>query len=125
MRKWGMVPTLFGLDGGYGARLAATHKEARKLFSFDQFQIALPLNRIGIMLRANRHPNRWMSADTKFCPKVSGRRKRPQRRKGREMPNLNINGRNMSVEAANDTPLLWVIREQLQMTGTKFGCGAG
>ena len=41
------------------------------------------------------------------------------------MANLNINGRNMSVEAANDTPLLWGIREQLQMTGTKFGCGAG
>ena len=41
------------------------------------------------------------------------------------MPSLNINGRNMSVEAASDTPLLWVIREQLQMTGTKFGCGAG
>ena len=41
------------------------------------------------------------------------------------MPVLNINGRNMSVEAANDTPLLWAIREQLQMTGTKFGCGAG
>ena len=41
------------------------------------------------------------------------------------MPNLNINGRSMSVEAAGDTPLLWVIREQLQMTGTKFGCGAG
>src|ERR1700710_1304801 len=38
------------------------------------------------------------------------------------MPNLNINGRSMSVEAAGDTPLLWVIREQLQMTGTKFGC---
>jgi isoquinoline 1-oxidoreductase alpha subunit len=31
----------------------------------------------------------------------------------------------MSVEAAGDTPLLWAIREQLQMTGTKFGCGAG
>src|SRR5438105_13609096 len=41
------------------------------------------------------------------------------------MPNLTINGRSMSVDAANDTPLLWVIREQLQMTGTKFGCGAG
>ena len=41
------------------------------------------------------------------------------------MPNLNINGRNVSVEAAGDTPLLWIIREQLQMTGTKFGCGAG
>jgi hypothetical protein len=37
--------------------LAATHKAARKLFSFDQFQIALPLNGIGIMLRDNRHPN--------------------------------------------------------------------
>ena len=41
------------------------------------------------------------------------------------MPILTINGRQHSVEADNDTPLLWVIREQLQMTGTKFGCGAG
>jgi len=41
------------------------------------------------------------------------------------MPNLNINGRSVSVEAPADTPLLWAIREQLQMTGTKFGCGAG
>ena len=39
------------------------------------------------------------------------------------MPTLTINGRSMSVDAANDTPLLWAIREQLQMTGTKFGCG--
>jgi ferredoxin len=41
------------------------------------------------------------------------------------MTTLNINGRNMSVDAAGDTPLLWAIREQLQMTGTKFGCGIG
>ena len=41
------------------------------------------------------------------------------------MANLIINGRTLSVEAAPDTPLLWVIREQLQMTGTKFGCGVG
>ena len=41
------------------------------------------------------------------------------------MPVLTINGRQYSVEAPEDTPLLWVIREQLQMTGTKFGCGAG
>src|SRR5690242_4670447 len=41
------------------------------------------------------------------------------------MPNLNINGRTVSVDAAGDSPLLWAIREQLQMTGTKFGCGAG
>ena len=59
-------------------------------------------------------------------PTVSCRRKRLHTPEGEaQMPNLNINGRNMSVEAANDTPLLWVIREQLQMTGTKFGCGAG
>jgi isoquinoline 1-oxidoreductase alpha subunit len=57
---------------------------------------------------------------------VSCRRKRHHAPAGEEtMPNLNINGRNMSVEAAPDTPLLWAIREQLQMTGTKFGCGAG
>jgi hypothetical protein len=54
------------------------------------------------------------------------RRKRFSSPAGKEtMPNLNINGRTLSVEAASDTPLLWVIREQLQMTGTKFGCGAG
>jgi isoquinoline 1-oxidoreductase alpha subunit len=41
------------------------------------------------------------------------------------MPILTINGRQHSVEAASDTPLLWVIREDLRMTGTKFGCGAG
>ena len=41
------------------------------------------------------------------------------------MPNLVINGRTMSVDAANDTPLRWVIREPLRMTGTQFGCGAG
>jgi isoquinoline 1-oxidoreductase subunit alpha len=41
------------------------------------------------------------------------------------MPTLNINGRQHSIDVANDTPLLWVVREHLQMTGTKFGCGAG
>ena len=41
------------------------------------------------------------------------------------MAKLEINGKAHSVDAPADTPLLWVIREQLQMTGTKFGCGAG
>ena len=41
------------------------------------------------------------------------------------MVNLNINGHDHSVDVPNDTPLLWVIREHLQMTGTKFGCGVG
>ena len=38
---------------------------------------------------------------------------------------LTINGFRRVVEMPDDTPLLWVIRENLQMTGTKFGCGAG
>jgi len=36
-----------------------------------------------------------------------------------------INGKRSSADAAPDTPLLWVIREHLKLTGTKFGCGAG
>jgi len=36
-----------------------------------------------------------------------------------------VNGRAVSVEAEPDTPLLWVVREHLKLTGTKFGCGSG
>jgi isoquinoline 1-oxidoreductase alpha subunit len=36
-----------------------------------------------------------------------------------------INGKARIVEAEPDTPLLWVVREHLKLTGTKFGCGAG
>ncbi len=36
---------------------------------------------------------------------------------------LNINGKDVSVQAAPDTPLLWVLRDELEMTGTKYGCG--
>jgi isoquinoline 1-oxidoreductase alpha subunit len=36
---------------------------------------------------------------------------------------LSINGSGMQVTAADDTPLLWVLRDHLGLTGTKFGCG--
>jgi isoquinoline 1-oxidoreductase alpha subunit len=36
---------------------------------------------------------------------------------------LNINGKIHEINAAPDTPLLWVIREQVGLTGTKYGCG--
>ena len=36
-----------------------------------------------------------------------------------------INGKAANVEAEPDTPLLWVLREHLKLTGTKFGCGSG
>ena len=39
------------------------------------------------------------------------------------MSTLHINGRAVTVEAEHDTPLLWVLREHLGLTGTKFGCG--
>ena len=39
------------------------------------------------------------------------------------MAKLNVNGRVREFEAEPDTPLLWVLREQLQLTGTKYGCG--
>jgi isoquinoline 1-oxidoreductase subunit alpha len=39
------------------------------------------------------------------------------------MPTLTINGVSRTVDVPGDTPLLWVIRERLQLTGTKFGCG--
>jgi isoquinoline 1-oxidoreductase alpha subunit len=41
------------------------------------------------------------------------------------MITLNINGEKKQVSAAPDTPLLWVLRDELKMTGTKFGCGEG
>ena len=39
------------------------------------------------------------------------------------MARLNINGKVHDVQAEDDTPLLWVIREQVGLTGTKYGCG--
>lgn len=41
------------------------------------------------------------------------------------MIQFTLNGRDVSVEAAADTPLLWILRDTLHLTGTKFGCGAG
>jgi isoquinoline 1-oxidoreductase subunit alpha len=41
------------------------------------------------------------------------------------MISLSINGRSQSVDVAPDTPLLWVLRDTVGLTGTKFGCGAG
>jgi isoquinoline 1-oxidoreductase subunit alpha len=38
---------------------------------------------------------------------------------------LTVNGKAASVTAEPDTPLLWVLREHLKLTGTKFGCGSG
>ena len=39
------------------------------------------------------------------------------------MAKLNVNGKTVDVRVDGDTPLLWVIREQVGLTGTKYGCG--
>ncbi|HTP73552.1 MAG TPA: (2Fe-2S)-binding protein [Burkholderiaceae bacterium] len=39
------------------------------------------------------------------------------------MPRLNVNGKDRDFDAEPETPLLWVLREQLGLTGTKYGCG--
>ncbi len=39
------------------------------------------------------------------------------------MPKLNINGTDRDVDVDENTPLLWVLREQLGLTGAKYGCG--
>ena len=41
------------------------------------------------------------------------------------MITLNVNGKPHKVAVPDDTPLLWTLRDVLNMTGTKFGCGAG
>jgi isoquinoline 1-oxidoreductase alpha subunit len=41
------------------------------------------------------------------------------------MTQLSINGQSYFTESPPDTPLLWVIREDLRLTGTKYGCGMG
>ncbi len=41
------------------------------------------------------------------------------------MTKFNLNGRDVSVHSPDDAPLLWVIRDELGLTGTKFGCGIG
>ena len=41
------------------------------------------------------------------------------------MITLDVNGKKYEVSAGSDTPLLWVLREELHLTGTKFSCGEG
>lgn len=41
------------------------------------------------------------------------------------MIQINVNGDQIDIDVPDDTPLLWVLRDQLNMTGTKYGCGIG
>src|ERR1700674_3840965 len=39
------------------------------------------------------------------------------------MPTLNVNGKSVTVDVPGETPLLWTLRDEMGLTGTKFGCG--
>ena len=41
------------------------------------------------------------------------------------MVKFKLNGRDVTVDVPDDTPLLWALRDDLDLTGTKFGCGVG
>ncbi|MEM8841872.1 MAG: 2Fe-2S iron-sulfur cluster-binding protein, partial [Pseudomonadota bacterium] len=41
------------------------------------------------------------------------------------MPTFSLNGAAQSVDAPDDMPLLWALRDLMGLTGTKYGCGAG
>ncbi|GGB68081.1 MULTISPECIES: (2Fe-2S)-binding protein [Henriciella] len=41
------------------------------------------------------------------------------------MTTFKLNGRDVTIDAEDDTPLLWVIRDEANLTGTKYGCGIG
>jgi isoquinoline 1-oxidoreductase alpha subunit len=44
-------------------------------------------------------------------------------RRGKSMAKLSINGQTVDIDVEPDTPLLWAIRENIGLTGTKYGCG--
>jgi isoquinoline 1-oxidoreductase alpha subunit len=65
------------------------------------------------------------AAEARFEDSETGTRLGMRRRAdGGIMPKLNVNGRSVEVDADPDTPLLWVLRDTLGLTGTKYGCGA-
>src|SRR5580700_2012236 len=71
------------------------------------------------MRRRARHP-------ATASPAVAHLRRRPHlhhQSSARVLVSLTINGATHNVDADDDTPLLWVLRDHLALTGTKYGCG--
>src|SRR5262249_20282609 len=62
-------------------------------------------------------PPQMLRSSTAGCAMI------PRPSKEALMATINVNGTNHDVQVEPDTPLLWVIREQVGLTGTKYGCG--
>src|ERR1700723_784837 len=81
---------------------------------------------ICVALARNTRPGATWKA--KFPPSAGRRQHRNDQSENRSyaiMTTFNLNGRTVSVHSPNEDPLLWVIRDELGLTGTKFGCGIG
>src|SRR6266851_6687320 len=74
--------------------------------------------------RNSRHGPTWQ---TRLLPSAGSRRHRTDtnRTGAAIMTTFDLNGRTVSVRSPEDTPLLWAIRDEIGLTGTKFGCGIG
>jgi isoquinoline 1-oxidoreductase alpha subunit len=68
---------------------------------------------------------KWSRQLTEAGPRYGPPRQRVANSRRLILATLKINGEDRTYEAPDDTPLLWVIREELKLTGTKFGCGVG
>src|SRR5215468_3568751 len=66
---------------------------------------------------------RFQSFNSLACAAVSKNKRITRHSREEFMAQLNINGSIRDVEVEPDTPLLWAIREQVGLTGTKYGCG--
>src|SRR5678816_3603968 len=64
---------------------------------------------------------RWRSC---IRPGPGARFRVPGARRNSEMVSFVLNGTQVTARSEDSTPLLWVIRDELKLTGTKFGCGA-
>src|SRR5258708_597365 len=78
----------------------------------------------------SRTPSRWNDADVASHHACRVRRSDPSMGRGRHAMSmtafqLHVNGERKSVTVDPSTPLLWVLREELGLTGTKYGCGIG
>lgn len=87
--------------------------------------VPLP-SRIGISARAALlHVNSTAADPFGRRGRFDAENRKTQSGDNASMAKLNINGRSVDLKVDGDTPLLWAIREQAGLTGTKYGCGVG
>src|ERR1700722_12205946 len=77
-------------------------------------------------VRNIRHGQTWKAGFLRFGGNLRNRSDvRLRQRSYAIMTTFDLNGRTVSAHSPDDTPLLWVIRDEFGLTGTKFGCGIG